>query len=71
MKESTIISQAVNVARDMLYSSPADFYPEIFVKDAQKIAKDLELVCEVFGEKYLDNNKMLAMHSVVRASIHE
>ncbi|WP_418180291.1 leucyl aminopeptidase [Aliarcobacter lanthieri] len=71
LKESTIISKAVNVARDMVNTSPADFYPEIFVKEAQKIAKDLELECEVFGEKYLEKNKMMAMHSVGRASIHE
>ncbi|RBQ32138.1 leucyl aminopeptidase [Arcobacter sp. FW59] len=71
LKESLIISKAVNIARDMVNTSPADFYPEIFVKEAQKIAKDLELDCEVYGEKYLEKNNMMAMHSVGRASVHE
>ncbi|WP_418185266.1 leucyl aminopeptidase [Aliarcobacter vitoriensis] len=71
LKESLTISKAVNIARDMVNTSPADFYPEIFVKEAQKIAKDLELDCEVYGEKYLEKNNMMAMHSVGRASVHE
>jgi len=55
----------------MVNTAPADFYPEIFVKEAQKIAKALNLECEVYGEKYLEKNKMMAMHSVGKASVHE
>jgi len=71
LKESTTIAKSVNLARDMVNTAPADFYPEIFVKEAQKIAKALNLECEVYGEKYLEKNKMMAMYSVGKASVHE
>lgn len=38
LKESTIISKAVNKARDMVNSAPADFYPQIMAQMAQKIS---------------------------------
>ena len=71
LKESSTIANAVNSARDMVNTAPADFYPEIFAKIAQDLAKDLDISCEVFGEKYLEKNKMMAMYSVGRASVHE
>lgn len=71
LKESTIISKAVNKARDMVNSAPADFYPQIMAQMAENLAKDVDISCEVFGEKYLEKNKMMAMHSVGRASVHE
>ena len=71
LKESLIIANAVNSTRDMVNTAPADFYPEIMAKKAEILAKDVEITCEVFGEKYLEKNKMMAIHSVGRASIHE
>ncbi|AYJ80640.1 leucyl aminopeptidase [Aliarcobacter cryaerophilus ATCC 43158] len=71
LKESQIICEAVNSARDMVNTAPADFTPKSFVKEAQSIAKEFELDCEVLGEKDLEKQKMMSMHSVGRASIHE
>ena len=71
LKESSIIANAVNSARDMVNTAPQDFTPQTFAKEAQNIAKEFELECEVFGEKYLEKQKMMSMHSVGRASIHE
>ncbi|MDH1976382.1 leucyl aminopeptidase [Aliarcobacter butzleri] len=71
LKESTIISKAVNKARDMVNSAPADFYPQIMAQMAQKLAQDVDISCEVHGESYLEKHKMMAMHSVGRASVHE
>ncbi|HKM19022.1 MAG TPA: leucyl aminopeptidase [Aliarcobacter sp.] len=71
LKESQIISNAVNCARDMVNTTPADFTPNSFVKEAQSIAKEFELDCEILGEKDLEKQKMMSMHSVGRASIHE
>lgn len=71
LKESQTICEAVNSARDMVNTAPADFTPKSFVKEAQSIAKEFELDCEVLGEKDLEKQKMMSMHSVGRASIHE
>ena len=71
LKESQTICEAVNSARDMVNTAPADFTPKSFVKEAQSIAKEFELDCEILGEKDLEKQKMMSMHSVGRASIHE
>ncbi|WP_141052242.1 leucyl aminopeptidase [Aliarcobacter cryaerophilus] len=71
LKESQTICEAVNSARDMVNTAPADFTPKSFVKEAQNIAKEFELDCEILGEKELEKQKMMSMHSVGRASIHE
>ena len=71
LKESKIIAKAVNKARDMVNTPPADFYPKVMAKKAKKIAQDLELDIKIEGEKYLEQNGMNAMLSVGRASVHE
>ena len=71
LKESSIIANAVNSARDMVNTAPQDFTPKTFVKEAQNIAKEFGLECDIFGEKELEKQKMMSMHSVGRASIHE
>uniref|UniRef100_UPI0040479950 leucyl aminopeptidase n=1 Tax=Aliarcobacter sp. TaxID=2321116 RepID=UPI0040479950 len=71
LKESKIISKAVNKTRTMVNTAPADFYPSVMADIAQELAKDADISCEVHGEKFLEKNKMMAMHSVGRASIHE
>ncbi|WP_198304831.1 leucyl aminopeptidase [Arcobacter vandammei] len=71
LEESKIISEAVNCARDMVNTAPQDFTPKTFVKEAETLAKELELEIEVLGEKELVKQKMMSMHSVGRASIHE
>ena len=71
LKESKIIAKAVNKARDMVNTPPADFYPKIMAKKAEKIADDLALDIKVEGEKFLKENGMNAMLSVGRASVHE
>ena len=71
LKESKIIAKAVNKTRDMVNTTPADFYPKVMAKKAKKIAEDLELDIRVEGEKFLEENGMNAMLSVGRASVHE
>lgn len=71
LDESKIIAKAVNKVRDMVNTPPADFYPKVMAKKAKKIAKDLDLEVKIEGEKYLQDNKMNAMLSVGRASVHE
>jgi len=71
LSDSTIISKAVNKARDMVNTTPADFYPEVMAEVAKEIAEDTSIDCKVHGEKFLDRNHMHSMLSVGRASVHE
>jgi leucyl aminopeptidase len=71
LKESKIISKAVNKTRTMVNTAPADFYPSVMADIAKELAKDADIKCEVHGEKFLEKNEMMTMHSVGRASIHE
>jgi len=71
LKDSTIISKAVNKARDMVNTAPADFYPEVMADLAKDLAKDAKIDCKIKGEKFLKKNKMNAMLNVGIASIHE
>ncbi len=71
LEESKIISKAVNKARDMVNTTPGDFYPEVMANLAKKLAKDAKIDCKIKGEKFLEKNGMNAMLSVGRASIHE
>lgn len=71
LADSTIISKAVNKARDMVNTAPADFYPEIMADIAKELAEDSTIECKIHGEKYLERNHMNSMLSVGRASIHE
>ncbi len=71
LKSSLQIAKAVNKTRDMVNTPPMDFYPKVMAKKAKKIAKESNLECKVYGEKYLKENGMNAMLSVGRASCHE
>ncbi len=70
-EDSQEIAKAVNRTRDMVNTAPADFYPETMANVAKKIAKESDLECKIYGQKYLEKNKMHAMLSVGRASVHE
>ncbi|WP_417324087.1 leucyl aminopeptidase [Halarcobacter sp.] len=70
-EESLEIAKAVNKTRDMVNTTPDDFYPDVMAKEAKDIAKETKLECVIHGEKYLEKNAMFAMLSVGRASRHE
>jgi leucyl aminopeptidase len=69
--ESIYISKAVNKTRDMVNTTPEDFYPAVMADIAKDIADDSNLFCKIRGEEYLEKNKMHSMLSVGRASRHE
>lgn len=71
LNESIVISKAVNKTRDMVNSTPEDFYPGVMADIAKDIADDSNLHCKIRGEEYLEKNDMNAMLNVGRASIHE
>lgn len=65
------ICKSINFTRDIVNTTPQDYYPEIMANDALKIAKNQNIECKVFGEDYLEKNGMNAMFCVGKASIHE
>lgn len=71
LKKALIICNSVNFTRDVVNSSPEDYYPQIMVDDALKIAQNKNIECKIFGEDYLKENSMNSMLSVGIASPHE
>jgi leucyl aminopeptidase len=65
------ICKSINFTRDIVNTTPQDYYPQIMANDALKIAKNENIECKVFGEDYLKQNGMNAMFCVGKASIHE
>jgi leucyl aminopeptidase len=71
LDKSISTTNSVNLVRDFVNTTPEDFYPETMAINAEKIAKENNLECKIFGESYLAENGMNAMLAVGRASRHE
>lgn len=69
--EVKTICNSVNMVRDIVNTTPEDYYPKTMAKSAKKIASKNGLECKVYGEKYLEKTGMNAMLAVGRASRHE
>jgi len=69
-EESINICEAVNMVRNMVNTSPEDFYPEIMALEASMIAKENNLKCLVLDDEYFKANDMGAISAVGRASRH-
>ena len=71
LNKTLIICNSVDFTKDIVNSSPEDYYPQIMVNDALEIAKNKNIECKVFDEDYLKDKGMNAMFSVGKASRHE
>lgn len=69
--QAMIVAEATSFTRDIVNTIPHDLNPPSFVKLAKKLAKENSLKCKILGEKKLKKEKMDAMLSVGRASIHD
>jgi leucyl aminopeptidase len=69
-EEAVNICEAVNMVRNMVNTTPDDFFPEIMTMEAIMIAKENKLKCKIFDEKYLEQQGMDSMRAVGRASRH-
>ena len=65
------ICKSINFTRDIVNTTPEDYYPQIMANDAFEISQNQNIECKVFGEDYLKQNGMNAMFCVGKASIHE
>ncbi|OQX59195.1 MAG: leucyl aminopeptidase [Helicobacteraceae bacterium 4484_230] len=68
---AVITANATNYTRDLVNTTPQDMNPEIMAQAAQELADKNGLDCEVFDEKRLEEEKMNAILSVGRASVHK
>ena len=71
LNKTLIICNSVDFTKDIVNSSPEDYYPQIMANDAMKIALNENVECKVFDESYLKQDSMNAMFSVGKASRHE
>ncbi len=71
IKKAKIIANAVNMAREIVNTPPADCTPKDLAKIATNLAKDKKLVCEIGDTKYLQKQKAGALLAVARASVNE
>lgn len=69
--DSQHIANSIMTVRDIVNTTPEDFYPAIMAKKAQTIAKENDISCEVMGDEYFIANNMGAIAAVGRASRHE
>jgi leucyl aminopeptidase len=71
-KEGEIISDATNLAKDIVNIVPDDMTPEKLALRAKELADNLEDVeCFIGDEKFLQEQNMGAFLAVSRASIHK
>ena len=63
-------AKATNFTRDIVNTTPDDFYPAIMAKVAKKLAKTNKPEIEILKPKQLEREGMKAMLAVARASRH-
>ncbi len=63
-------AKATNFTRDIVNTSPDDFYPEVMAKTARKLAKKNHLKVTILKPKAMKKEKMGALLAVARASRH-
>jgi len=63
-------AKATNFTRDIVNTTPDDFYPKVMAKTARKLAKKNNLKLTILKPKAMKNEKMGALLAVARASRH-
>ena len=66
-----ILGDAVNLARELVNRHPNDIVPETFARQAEELASEWGLDCEVLLPAQLVEEKMHALLGVARGSDHE
>jgi len=71
VNSAIIVSNATNYTRDLVNTTPQDMNPQDMSDVAKKLADDNNLECTILDESALEAEKMNAILSVGRASIHK
>lgn len=70
LNQTLVISKATNFVRDLVNQTPYDMTPQGMAVVAGELAKSNDLECTILDPNGLEEEKMLAMLSVGRASIN-
>jgi leucyl aminopeptidase len=70
VNKAAVVSNATNLTRNIVNTTPHDMTPQDMANMAQKIADENGLNIKIEDEKYLEQNGMNAMLAVSRASVH-
>ena len=65
-----IAAEATNFTRDIVNTSPDDYYPKVMAKMAETLSKKSGLACQILKPKALKKEKMKTLLAVARASRH-
>ena len=68
LESGAILGRAVNLTRRLVNEPPQSIYPASFAAEAEKIAHDVGLECEIWDEKRLQDERMGALTAVGRGS---
>ncbi len=71
VNSAIIVANATNYTRDLVNTTPQDMNPQDMCDVAQKLSDENGLSCHVLDENALEAEKMNAILSVGRASIHK
>lgn len=71
LTDAAIISQAVSYARTMVNRPGNVVYPEVMAKEAEAVAKELNLELEVLDEEAMAAKGMAALLAVGQGSVHK
>lgn len=71
LEEAKIIASNIKLVRDLVNTIPNDATPAYLAEVAQKNAKDLKIECKILQTQEIKQEKMNAILSVARASVHE
>jgi leucyl aminopeptidase len=66
--EAAVVSKSVNLTRDVVNMIPAEMHPVKLAEIAKDMAKENSLEINVYGEKFLEKEKMEAFLAVSKAS---
>ncbi len=68
INDASIISKSVNLTRDVVNMTPTELHPVKLAEIAKDMAKENGLEIKVYGEKFLEKEKMRAFLAVSKAS---
>lgn len=68
LKRGEILADAVNLTRRLVNEPPSEIYPESFAKEAESVAKNSGLTCEVWDKSRLEAERCGSLLAVARGS---
>jgi len=68
LRQGQILGDAITLARRLVNEPASEIYPESFASEAQRVAQECGLECEVWDEKRMEAERCGSLLAVARAS---